>query len=425
MLEKGTGVAPLFEMLTINDFQNGIEQVREYMPHLIGKELTGDKDHMFTGSWDGPQKVTGIIETTLHNGCFVAGVRFKGEDVSTLNSGSFMLSTTEWGWEHVPVRDDDRPVPNGKKHARSMHRAYCLIVAVVDSVGVRGLKGKYIFTLDGNGENRRAMENALDDLDISISNRPTVITLELNPNVAFANALRFGRKHVRLSSADFRMQIKQNDICGIERAILLEGHSVLSAYEKDNCIGLYLDYCGSPSKLIAFNDLYLRLPQLAACAITVAKRQPNHTFGCSKRRQLAAPPNDRFEMRVTFNHDKVFCDMYVRRKKTQEPYDPIPEKKAIKAKPIRHGKATKSKQEKKARRLIGNLVAIPEAMWSRSNPGSEFDFVKRIDDRLIFRINKTYYSKCALSAIMLDGSQHPMTERFWLTAEQASAVILM
>ena len=57
-----------------------------------------------------------------------------------LNSGSFMLSTTKWGWEHASVRDDELPIPNGKKHIRSMHRAYCLIVAIVDSVGVGGLK---------------------------------------------------------------------------------------------------------------------------------------------------------------------------------------------------------------------------------------------------------------------------------------------
>ena len=223
------------------------------------------------------------------------------------------------------------------------------------------------------------MEKALDDLGISMSHRPrTVITLELNPNVAFANALRFGRKHVRMTSADFRMQIKQNDVCGIERAILLEGHSVLSEFEKDNCIGLYLDYCGSPSKRTPFNELYMRLPKLVGCAITIAKRQPiNHAFGCNKRRKLAAPPKDEFERLLEFDHDKVFCDMYVRRKKTQKPCDPIPKKKAMKAKPIEHGKATKSKQRKWAQRLIGNFVAIPETMWPGSNPGSEFEGVRR------------------------------------------------
>lgn len=116
----------------------------------------------------------------------------------------------------------------------------------------------------------------------------------------------------RLTSADFRMQVKKNGVCGIERAILLEGHSVLSAKDKDNCIGLYLDYCGSPSKLTSFEKVYARLPQLVACAITVAKRQPNHAFGCSKRRKLAAPSTDHFE--VTHLITTMFlCDMYIRK----------------------------------------------------------------------------------------------------------------
>ena len=52
------------------------------------------------------------------------------------------------------------------------------------------MRGKCIVILDGNGENRRAMENALDDLGVRLSDRPTVITLELNANVALAGALR-------------------------------------------------------------------------------------------------------------------------------------------------------------------------------------------------------------------------------------------
>ena len=152
--------------LKLNDFQHGIEEVRDRVASLIGERLTGDKDDMFTGCWAGPQQVSGVIKYVLNDSCFVAGVQFDGEDVSKLTAASFMLNTTKWEWKHPSVRDDNLPVPNGVKHERSMHRAYCLIVAIVASVGVRGLKGKYIFILDGNGENRRAIENALDDLGI-------------------------------------------------------------------------------------------------------------------------------------------------------------------------------------------------------------------------------------------------------------------
>ena len=48
--------------LVANDFQQGIKEVRERVPGLIGKRITGDKDHMFTGCWDGPQRVSGVIK---------------------------------------------------------------------------------------------------------------------------------------------------------------------------------------------------------------------------------------------------------------------------------------------------------------------------------------------------------------------------
>eukprot|EP00966_Prymnesium_polylepis_P332955 7388430-Prymnesium_polylepis.1 len=86
-------------------------------------------------------------------------------------------------------------------------------------------------------------------------------------------------------------------------------------------------------------------------------------------------------------------------------------------------KAVKSQQRKEARGLIGKIVAIPEALWS-GDPGPDFDGVQRVDDRLLFRINQTYHTKCALRALMIDGSLHPATERFWLTPKQASALLL-
>ena len=117
---------------------------------------------------------------------------------------------------------------------------------------------------------------------------------------------------MRLTSGDFRMQNKKHQPCGIERSIQLHGNSILTEEEKTNCIGLYLDYCGSPSKHASFDRLYSALPNLVACAVTIAKRQPNHAFGCSKRRRMAAPPLNEFELLHVFDHNKVFCDIYMR-----------------------------------------------------------------------------------------------------------------
>ena len=410
-----------------------------------GRYITCDKDDAFSGYWAGPQRVSGVIECAMDSGQFVAGVRFHGEDVSSLTAASFMLNTTSWDWETVDLhapRDDELPTPKGIKHERSMQRAYDLALLIVERVGKQNLKGKYIVILDGNGENRRAMESTFDDLGITAECRPTVVTLELNPNVALANAFRFGRKHVRLTSGDFRMQHKRGDVCGIERAILLEGHSILTTEEKDNCVGLHLDdYCGSPSKLTDFDALYARLPQLVACAVTVAKRQPNVDFSCAKRRKTAAPAAECFEQIATYDHNKVFCDMYTRpldedaykyklKHTAQTKLDAtakLLEKRIVKQRALAGTRCAKATAQRKRRdseiaqvqTLKGTVVAIPEDFWPCSDPGPEFAGVMRCGNALLFQVSKSFHAcKCALNAVMADGSLHPSTERFWLTAEQ-------
>lgn len=422
-----------------NDFQDGIIEARARVKDIIGKRITADKDDAFVGHWDGPQNVSGRIECVLHHGSFVAGVRFDGEGLSTLTAASLMLSTTKWDWDHIDARDDEQPLPQSSKHDRSMHRAYRLASEIIRRVGAMHLKGKYIVILDGNGENRRAIENAFNDLNIPTDLRPIVITLELDPNVAFANALRFGRKHVRLTSSDFHMQVKKNDVCGIERAILLDGHSVLTSEEKDNCVGLYLDYCGSPSKLTDFDALYVRLPQLAVCAITVAKRQPNHNYTCEIRRDMAVPPKERFVFLQTYDHNKVFCDMYARpdtdelHEQQLEQIAKIVADKEKSEKAVaranqnvqkRHAMASIKKGKKiskckEVQKFINATVGIPNTFWPNGDPGPAFDGVLRNDNKLYFKIDKSFYgTKCALRAIMKDRSLHPSIERFWLTPEE-------
>ena len=426
-----------------NDFQEGISEVRASIPSLIGQRVTCDKDHAFTQLWDGPQRVSGVVETVIMEDYFVAGVRFDNEGLSSLSAASFMLNTTTWDWAGPALRDDARPTPEGDKHARSMQRAYDLAMVIAKRVGLLNMKGTYIVILDGNGENRRAMENAFDELCIPHTCRPVVITLELNPNVALASALRFGRKHVRLTSGDFRMQITKGKVCGVERAILLDGHSVLTDHEKDNCIGLYLDYCGSPCKKTDFAKLYTRLPRLVGCAITVAKRQPNSDFSCARRRSMAAPPLERFELITTYDHDKVYSDMYALpldaqahqelHEKTLEARKEvdarIAETLAAKKRARYEVQKGKAAQHKKARsveaarvqELIGTNVGIPLRHWPNNEPGPEYAQVMRRNDSLLFKITKSYHHyKCALRAIMEDGSLHPTTERFTLRANQAA-----
>ncbi len=392
-----------------NAFQHGIDEVREMMPGLCGKRVTCDKDHAFTGLWDGPQEATGTITGVHNDGNFVALAQFDGEGVSKLTSSSLMLCTTKWGWETHNRRYDNRPTPEGQKHKLSMTRAYAMIITIA---GCADMEHKYIFILDGNGENRCAIENALDDLRVPESKRPTVITLEKDPNVALANALRFGRKHVRLTTGDFRMQTTKNQPCGIERSIILDGHSVLSEHEKRNCIGLYLDYCGSPPKHVPFSRLYAALPQLVCCAITVAKRQPDaHRWKMLMER--AAPTG--FIKVNEFSHPRVRCNMYLRA--PGGPMTGLKRDHIAQAQERVRRKRAAPQQAEMAPDLSGTTVAIPAGLWPGGQPVG-YEGVRCCGDRLLFVVTKPHYKYWALNARMADGTQHPVTENFTLTRKQ-------
>jgi hypothetical protein len=412
-------------MPVANAFQEGIPEVRQRMLALIDEELECDKDHAFTGNWAGPQRIVGKVEAVLHHGPFVAAVRFENEDVSCLTASSFLLNTTTWLWPDSPRRDDDTPLPSGKKHKASMDRAYRFMVEVLLQCRRFGMgddmSSRNVVTLDGNGENRRAMENALDDHNIPMENRPTIITLELDANVALASALRFGRRHVRLTSGDFRMQVTQNSVCGIERAILLSGHSVLTNEEKEETVAVYFDFCGSPSK--DFARVYECLPNLLVAGVTVAKRQPNRALPCDERRRRATPSLLDFAKTITYNHTKVFCDFYSRRLCPIQPTPPPV--KVVRPVAAPRKPRTTSLVRKDAIRLVGKTVGIPLSQWPDSDPGRDFDCVKRVGDRLLFRVCKPCHSKCALRAVLHDGALHEATERFLLTPGQVEDLMVL
>tara|TARA_Y100000389_G_scaffold78571_1_gene75343 strand:- start:2472 stop:3569 length:1098 start_codon:yes stop_codon:yes gene_type:complete len=294
------------------------------------------------------------------------------------------------------------------------------------------MSGKKIFFLDGKGYNRRAIELTLDEMDIPLEDRPDLINVELNPNVAFANALRFGRHHVRFSAGDFRMQAKKGHVCGIERAILLDS-GILSSDEKASCVALYLDYCGSPPKNIDFRALYAELPECVIIGLTVAKRQPNSEM-CDLLRHMAAPDENQFQLLQTYDHPKVMCDLYAL------PLDQESHKKRIACmmeEDASKQKAMKRKRQKllierqankisakelsiaQAEKCIGKDVHIPVSYWGGGDPGPAFADVMRVEDALCFRVCGTYHKyKCSLKAVLATGDLHPQPESFYLTPHE-------
>lgn len=345
-----------------NDFQEGIDEVRVRLVPLVGRKVTMDSE-AFNGWYGGPRRCTGVIVAVRYDGPYVASVQFEGEGISSVTSASFMLASTEWQWDQINTRDDAQLPPAGAKHVASMQRATRLVSETLTRLTDKQkaqLSKLYFIGLDGNGEDRRGYELGFAAAGVPVEERPAIITVELDPNVAFANALRFGRKNVRYSAGDVFMRTKRGVVNGIERAITTDDNEVLSKEEKDNCIALYLDYCGSPQKQINYHDVYGRLPQLVACGVTVAKRQGNRDLPCSKRRKLAAPPERSFSRIVEYNHAKVMCDVYAAT---------LEHKCALRKRALSMDmQAQKRSRVAKATECIGKEVHIAPRFW-KEGPG--------------------------------------------------------
>lgn len=389
-----------------NDFQQGIDELREVMRGRIGSTVVMDKDDAFVAppggaEWGGPQRVTGTITEVLHHGHFICAARFGDEPCATpLTASSFLLNTTTWGWETQTLRDDDRAVAVGTKHERSVERARFVMSEAIARIPPRDLRTAIAVTLDGNGENRRGFELALDEAGVPLAERPQVITVEMNPVVAFNQALRFGRENVRFSRGDWRRRHKKGVTEGIERLLTEESGALFSSDEKERVRILYFDYCGSPAT-IKYEELYTRLQNLVVCGITVARRQPNPKLPCMMRMRAAAPSGMALAKR--FEHTKVVCDVYV----------------APAAK--RAAKSIKSIAKRDAARLLGTEVRIPLSKWV-GGVGDEWADTMRVDGKLCFVVHSTFYKhRCALRARKTNGELYATTERILLTPDEVRA----
>lgn len=405
-----------------NDFQEDITKLRCRMQALVGEEIVMDKHDGFVApsgnaDWGGEQRVRGKIVEVLHHGHFIAAAKFGNEEPTPLTASSFLLLTTEWCWTQDYPRDDDEPVPEGQKHARAMERARFLMNQLIDEVG-KDLKTAVVLGLDGRGNDRRAYEQALDAAGVAHDQRPLVVTVEMNPVVALNQALRFGRHRVRYSRADWRRRHKANHVEGIERLLLEESGSLLSEDEKARVAMLYLDFCGSPDPKLDYGQVYARLPNLAVCGLTVARRQPNSKLPCLARLQAAAPKHMRLVRAYT--HARVVCHVFaaIRPK-------PVARPRPARPKPAGRVTGPKLTIEKRslaaaaAAALVGTKLKIPVGFWT-SGLGDEWNDTLRVDDKLCFLVSNTYFKyRCALKAYKTDGTLYAGDESFTLTPTQA------
>ena len=416
-----------------NAFQEGLPAARACVARKIGFYVPVD-EVSFVGNYAGRQRCYGLILNVSYEDPFIAEVQFLGEGISRMTSATFMMANTEWDWPDPVPRDDTKPSPIGGKHEDARDRARYVCERTVKNMICRGmsLKGAIFIILDGRGNNRRAIEEMLIKLGIPVEDRPTVITVELNPDVAFVQAMRFGRKRVRWSQGDFRMQNKQHEVCGVERTILLDGHDVLSEQEKGSTTLLYLDYCGGPNWHVKFKEVYDKLRLLQVIAITGAKRQPVYGRDCAALLARAAPDPTEFPLDHTYNHIRVLCNVHARPEDPQEHEallkkledakvaEAVARKKMKLAATVRRNAAAAIRARvnrdnaRAAQRCVGAIVYIDPEQW-RGNPGKDYVDVVREGGKLCFEVSRTYSTtKCAVRAIMSDGKKHRQEECWYL-----------
>ena len=409
-----------------NDFQDDLPSLRAYVArHLIGEWVVMDKDDAFVAppngaAWGGPQRVRGQITRVLYDGCFLCAVQFGDEEPTPVTAASFMLLSTEWCWEQKCARDDDRPIKPASKHARSVERARFLMQQLIAAHGGQNMEEVVVAGFDGNGENRRGFEQALDEAGVPLHERPLVVNFDFDAVVAFHQALRFGRKHSRYSRADWRRRKKKGWVEGIERLIMEESGALFTKEEKRNVGLLYLDYCGGPDDSIDYEAVYANLPNLKVLGITAARRQPR--ISCGERLRAAAPAH--MQEIHTFEHTRVVCKVFTqpaRQPPKPEPPKPEPPKpeppKPEPPKPPRRKTVRKTIDKAAASRCIGKIVRIPIDRWV-DGLGREWDGALRVADKLCFIVCGTFYKRCELRAFRKDGSLYDEKERITLSVEE-------
>lgn len=301
-----------------NDFQLGLEASREAMKYQSGVRIAMPRS-AFSGHWlEAPEMCDGTILGPSHEGRFVAEALFKNESEPTLlTSSSLMLCDTKMRWRSPDidaVTYHTLKVNSNPKHDHAFERAKEMMEEVIRRDIQLG--DKFILTLDGMGTNRVAFEEVLE----SSKQRPTILTLEMQADVALAQrvALGFGDK-VLFTGGDSLFSAKNlfgSMSTPTAEHLLLKPNRILSDEIKEKTILLNLDYCGGPpknhdSKSASFMERVIaQLPYLEMVAFTMARR--NHGKLDETFDDYIPPPYGFTLWRTFLDNPRVVCKVYTR-----------------------------------------------------------------------------------------------------------------
>ena len=311
---------------THNDFQLGIEAVRTMMEGQVGVTLVVPT--LALNGWHkdcGPTFRARIV-CASRDGRMVAEAVCDNGNKLDLTSSLCMSSLVEWRPPSSDVLASRKLELTSSKHVHSMRRAEAFAHACAER-GVAGARD-VVLTLDGNGENRDAMRRVFSSPDCAKTNvaqeEPCILTAEMDPDVALAQAMLYGPERVVFTGGDPHLRVRHSfagrthsGAPGVEH-LILRPNALLPDGVKARVRALYLDYCGGPLSSACPEveacgvgvAVLGRLPRLEVFAITMSKRRRP---GLLDRFDEHVPTPFGFRVASTFlDNGRVVSKLYVR-----------------------------------------------------------------------------------------------------------------
>ena len=205
----------------------------------------------------------------------------------------------------------------GDAHKDSMARAARIMEEYLDTW--EPSSEHIIGILDGNGENRYAMEQVLIDRGIQKCNWPEIITFEKDAEVALANVIMFPDAHFiyTRSDPDFRCKSEHNfageNEAMVEHLIVKKNRLYTEEMKKRTKV-FYFDYPGGPignkEPLKCYEYMKRVLNKLNDPQLIIGVTLSYRNHGGTKIPGLV--PIDGFKEVEFFQHARVECGIYKR-----------------------------------------------------------------------------------------------------------------
>jgi hypothetical protein len=205
-------------------------------------------------------------------------------------------------------------IKKSKENAESMRRASEFAYTYFKSCN--SSPDDIILTLDGNGENRLGMQERFEELGIAEAQWPTIITFEVDAEVALSQRLLFGNNVVYTGSdSEFSGKRFQKGKTLLED-LIFGNNRLLTDDMKARVKAVYFDYCGGPPengqpakcRQNFATKIFPKLANLKLFGLTLSHR---HHFKLQETfEQYVAIPHN-FSLVETFlDNKKVVCKMY-------------------------------------------------------------------------------------------------------------------